>query len=60
MTEHPCPLCGAPPRQLEHLNEGWKLCNGCGRMYVLDQDGKTVRWTDTNHAPVRPVPATQA
>ena len=49
-----CPLCFAGPSQIEHLTTGERFCNGCGRLFELDEHGTYLRSVPTNHSPTRP------
>lgn len=49
-----CPLCQSPARYLEHLKGDEKFCNGCGRTFVRDAEGKVVSVHRTQHEDRRP------
>ena len=59
-----CPLCKSPPSYIEHLapvaalnGREWLrqyFCNGCGRCFLLNDDGICVHSERTNHE--RPTP----
>lgn len=53
MEEPDCPLCGAPPRDLEHLKGGWRFCNSCAMCHQLNDEGEVVATAPTGKTPLR-------
>lgn len=54
-TPDACPVCASHRTKLEAVRGGW-MCNGCGYAFGVNDVGKVIWWSPTNHSKDRPPP----